>query len=458
MPPSLRRCAVGTAVLLVALSGPLVAPSRASDLSEALHAIHKKAHGDKSSAEPPSREQIAQTWDAFLTAVVKRAGSDSREGELRSELLGVLIEERYELISLLTDFTIDAPALLASLFESSWQQLVPLLDRVAADLPPDAASRYRSFVEGGDMLRAAERLGVARDLASSPESLRKLARILVGDGGPDPLSYDTEVDPDLREIFGFGPPLPAPAPSPLLGAPGDAPSGAQLLLPRAPLAWLGGLAAGVGDWLVPAASAAPAPEKSALVKRLNTWVPSKTSELREYVPLVREMLSMTADEAMARAKAGSEHAQVYRNLVLATAWQESCWRQFVMRQGEVLPLTSSAGSFGLMQINAKVWRGIYSLGGILGDIGYNGRAGSEILQHYLNDLALAGGEHLAPGGEDNLARATYAAYNGGPGHLRRYRKPDTSPELQTVDEGFWERYQAVKAGDERSFLRCSNPG
>ena len=34
MPPSLRRCAVGTAVLLVALSGPLVAPSRASDLSE----------------------------------------------------------------------------------------------------------------------------------------------------------------------------------------------------------------------------------------------------------------------------------------------------------------------------------------------------------------------------------------------------------------------------------------
>jgi len=443
-------------VLLASLIGS--AAVRASDLSDLQRAIHKKAHTEKPPAESPTREQIAQNWDAFLTAVVKRAGSDSRESELRSELLGVLLEERYELVSLLADFTIDAPGLLATLFESSWQQLVPLLDRVAAQLPPETASKYRSFVEAGDMLRAAERLGVARDLSSSPESLRKLARILVGDGGRDPLSYDTEVDPDLRDIFGFGPPLPPPAPSPLLGPGTEGPSGARLLFPGGSLAWFGGFAAGLGDWLVPAASAAPTPEKSALVARLNAWVPRKPSELREYVPLVRDMLSMTADEAMTRARAGSEHAQVYRNLVLATAWQESCWRQFVLRQGEILPLTNSSGSFGLMQINAKVWRGIYSLGGILGDIGYNGRAGSEILQHYMNDLALRGGEHLAPGGEDNLARATYAAYNGGPGHLRRYRKPDTSPDLQTVDEGFWERYQAVKAGDERSFLRCSNPG
>jgi soluble lytic murein transglycosylase-like protein len=449
MTPTAHRIAAG--VFALALSLALAGPVPAADLSDALqHALHKK---QKDRAEPPSRDQIAQTWDAFLTSVVKRAGSDTKESKLRSELLDVLLNERYELVSLLTDVTIDAPDLLASLFESSWQRLVPLLDRVAAELPPAAAAKYRSFVEAGDMLRAAERLGVARDLSGSPESLRKLARILVGDGGRDPLSYDTEVDPELRAIFGFGPPLEPPAPSPLLGPPAEPPSGAHWL------EWLGGVAAGAADWLVGTAWAAPAPsEKNALVARLNAWVPSKKSELREYVPMVREMLTLTADESIARGHLAAEHAQVYRNLVLATAWQESCWRQFVVRKGEILPLTNSSGSFGLMQINAKVWRGIYSLGGILGDIGYNGRAGSEILQHYLRDHALASGEHLAPGGEDNLARATYAAYNGGPGHLRRYRKPDTSPELQSVDEGFWERYQAVKARDERSFLRCSNPG
>ena len=49
-------------------------------------------------------------------------------------------------------------------------------------------------------------------------------------------------------------------------------------------------------------------------------------------------------------------------------------------------------------------------------------AGSEILIHYLRDYAIAKGEHTATGEIDNLARATYAVYNGGPGHLRRYRK------------------------------------
>jgi len=456
----IRRGLRLASLLLFCAPLALSSPASAVDLGNALHhAIHKRVQQkDGSGATSPSREEIAQTWDAFLTSVVKRAGGDAKESQLRNELLDVLLSERYELVGLLTDFTIDAPELLASLFESSWTQLVPLLDQVAEGLPPAAASKYRSFVEAGDMLRAAERLGVSKDLAGSPESLRKLARILVGDEGRDPLTYDDEVDPELREIFGFGPPLAPPAPSPLLDPASEGPSGAWLAPPSA-MDWLARLAEGAGDWIVGTAWAAPAPaDRNALAQRLNAWIPSKKSELREYVPLVRDLLTLTADEAIARTHLGAEHADVYRNLVLATAWQESCWRQFFLRQGEVLPVTNSSGSFGLMQINAKVWRGIYSIAGIIGDIGYNGRAGSEILEHYLSDHAVRSGEHLAPGGEDNLARATYAAYNGGPGHLRRYRKPDTSLELQTVDEGFWERYQAVKAGDERSFLRCSNPG
>jgi hypothetical protein len=75
---------------------------------------------------------------------------------------------------------------------------------------------------------------------------------------------------------------------------------------------------------------------------------------------------------------------------------------------------------------------------------YNGRAGCEILLHYLRDYALAKKEHLQTGGSDNLARATYAVYNGGPGHLARYRTPDTKPYLKKIDALWWSKYTAVR--------------
>ena len=53
-----------------------------------------------------------------------------------------------------------------------------------------------------------------------------------------------------------------------------------------------------------------------------------------------------------------------------------------------------------------------------------------------------------------LARATYAAYNGGPGHLSRYRKPKTSPHLQTIDREFWRKYEALRAGDKAPMFSC----
>jgi hypothetical protein len=87
-----------------------------------------------------------------------------------------------------------------------------------------------------------------------------------------------------------------------------------------------------------------------------------------------------------------------------------------------------------------------------------GRAGAEILYHYLRKHALRAKEQMAPGGEDNLARATWAAYNGGPGHLRRYRKAETSPHLKAVDTEFWQKFQAVERDDESAFFSCAVKG
>ena len=445
-----RRCA-GLAVAAVLAFTLIPAASRGADLSALIkqRIEEERGRGKGNDTPRPSREDVARHWDAFLTVVIKRAGSDAPVGEVRDQLLAVLIDERHHVVEMLTDASIDGPELMSTMFETSWTQLSPLLHQIAADLHPDTARRYQQFVEAGELMRAAERLGVARELAGSPDSLRKLAQILLGEDVEDPLRYDLAVDPELRKIFGFGEPLEPPATSPLLG-PADQNPGAHLPGTTAPLARL-------LDWFVPRAwASAPPIERPALVARLNTWIPGQRQEVREYVPLVHDLLRLTADEAVGRdvESGDAAAASVYPDLLIATAWQESCWRQFVRRDDGVQPLVGPAGSVGLMQINGKVWRGIYDPAGLEGDIGYNGRAGAEILHHYLRDFAVAREEHLEPGGVHNLARATYAAYNGGPGHLARYRKDKTSAHLQVVDREFWRKYRAVQEGDADAMLTC----
>jgi soluble lytic murein transglycosylase-like protein len=105
-----------------------------------------------------------------------------------------------------------------------------------------------------------------------------------------------------------------------------------------------------------------------------------------------------------------------------------------------------------MQVNRNVWRGLYDIKGLTADIEYNVRAGGEILHYYLTRYAIRKEEDKQPGG--HLACATYAAYNGGPGHLTRYRSPKPNPALKKVDDLFLEKYRAVSSGQELDVLRC----
>lgn len=105
-----------------------------------------------------------------------------------------------------------------------------------------------------------------------------------------------------------------------------------------------------------------------------------------------------------------------------------------------------------MQVNRNTWRNLYDLKKLGADIEYNGNAGGEILQYYLSRYALRKNEDKQPGG--HLARATYSAYNGGPGHLTRYRAAKQHPELKKVDEAFWEKFQTVSSGRELDVERC----
>ncbi len=141
-------------------------------------------------------------------------------------------------------------------------------------------------------------------------------------------------------------------------------------------------------------------------------------------------------------------------MVKSTAWQESCWRQFVIRHDRIRWLESVSGDIGLMQINKYVWRGFYGLPRLKWDIVYNVSAGEEILmrmmRHATNKGATQSSGHLA-----DLARSAYSAYNGGPGAWNRWRRHDAPDDVRHIDEAFWEKYQALEQGQSFDILQCA---
>lgn len=86
----------------------------------------------------------------------------------------------------------------------------------------------------------------------------------------------------------------------------------------------------------------------------------------------------------------------------------------------------------------------YDVDRLANDVAYNVSAGADILDYYFVDYALRREEQRQPGGMSNLVRATYAAYNGGPGHLTRYRLEETSGRLRAIDRDFWHHYETMR--------------
>ena len=163
----------------------------------------------------------------------------------------------------------------------------------------------------------------------------------------------------------------------------------------------------------------------------------------------RAMLIEVSDKTASKTKISDEQKPLYRQIVFTAAWQESCWRQWIKKG---TPVASTTGDVGLMQVNRNTWRSLYDLKGLNGDIQYNGNAGAEILSYYLIKHAIRKNEDKQP--EGNLARATYSAYNGGPGALGRYRGVRQSPTWKKVDDAFWEKFKAVSAGNEMAVKTC----
>jgi hypothetical protein len=368
-------------------------------------------------------------WDSFLTNVVKTLGEDFQPA-LRDQLGDFFLDGRHRLVDALRTGTADP---VPQLFTESWNRLSPLLKKALPGMTPQTADRYTSFIRAMDAASSVSGLGQAFGLFRiTPDALSGAARIL-GAGGTDPLAYDLDVDSTLRSLLGFTNALPAFQPSPRLEQSHLAP-------------WRDKASASLRPLGVRAAHAAEVD-----IDRLNQWVP-ETDEVTTYLTQVRQLLNETSDRVLANSNLAPQHRQLYRQIVFATGWQESCWRQYVKKGEKLAPLASATGDVGLMQVNRITWRSLYDIKGLNGNISYNGNAGAEILHHYLTRHAILKKEDAQKNG--HLARATYSAYNAGPGGLARYRGVRQSPTWKKVDEAFWTKFQTVALGKELAVKDC----
>ncbi|HZP42349.1 MAG TPA: lytic transglycosylase domain-containing protein [Candidatus Binatia bacterium] len=365
-------------------------------------------------------------WDAFLVFAIKDVGLATDDPEIHDELLDLLLGSRHQLVAIVAAGPQPGVDPVRRLFVDTWDRFRTIIRRAAAaERGEDRALRYVTFIAAGDALALLDATGPDLGIDISADGLRRLARLLEPEYPGDPTAYSEAPDPALRELFRFHEPA-EPPPAPAL-----------------PDAWW---------WPAPRAAHADvlaAEEWGALVRRLDRWVPTD-DELAAYRDAVAKLLSAVATGAARANGIDDRFAVLYAHLVPTVAWQESCWRQFVRNGDDVTFLLSKTGDIGIMQVNRRVWRGFFDVDKLRWDIAYNAGAGAEILAQLLARYgAREANERL-----ENAARATYSAYNGGPGAYRRYRQTKVPRVQRAIDRAFWDKYRRMAAGEALDFVLC----
>jgi hypothetical protein len=367
-------------------------------------------------AELEAFDQALQPWDAFLVYSIKQVALDSADGGLRERLFTLLLDSRYQLAAILSGEARAVGDPVRALFIDAWNELrAILLDGQRAGLPHTSLLRYAAFIEAGDALLALDRAAPGLGVRVSADGLRQLARTLRPGEAGDPLAYAWAVDPELLRLFEV-PDIPDAAPAPRRS-------------------WL--------DFFI---TPAHAQERS-----LDAWVP-KRDELGAYGASIGGLLKKTTATELQRTSLAAPYDGIYRSLVPSTALIESCWRQYVLREGKAHYLRSSADSVGIMQINQRVWRGFYDVKRLRWDTAYNTRAGAQILMRYLKNYAIPYAERS--GDIDHVPRAAYAVYNAGPRAVGRFNKAEPHPREQRVDERLWTLYRGFSSGGQADLRTC----
>jgi hypothetical protein len=385
-----------------------------------------------------------ETWDSFLVyQIASLIGQPLTETE-QADLLETLLDTRQGFIRSLIENTL-GNNLIREQFVWTWKRLATTLRSHLVTQPSTSLLKYLSFFTASDALVALDKLGPALDIDISRDGLVRLAQLLSDKQAEPLLDYTYGVDPGLRNLIGFGPPLDNAGPAFDLQEIDFPDDQTQKTAQNHYLSsWR--------NFLMPMAFAAEA--QPADLGDLKQWIPS-TKNIQPYLLQVKQVLEQAAQDTLAQKPVEDKYQDFYRLLVLSTAWQESCWRQFITTQGKLRYLLSyNQSSIGLMQINERVWRGLYQLESLRWNIQYNARAGSEILNYYLCKYALKKMDPANPLDLDTLGRVVYAMYNGGPGEFRKFLKRKETNSFYDSDKLFWGKYTMAKEGQFDKISVC----
>ena len=377
-----------------------------------------------------------ESWDNYLVGVCKSVGKAKLNRGQQDRLLTALLDNRYAMAANRGQKKLD-PARVRSQIEATWQEIKPVVAQVTARSGEAKAGSLTKIMAAGDTLTGALNQDPTLAAKIKPRGLDQ-----VFGPGPKAKKQSSASDDFLRDALGLGP----DAKEDDWGF-GDEPPEVE-------------------KWPVPSISEKPVkgrkkppkttkpPVSGAPVKR-SEWVPDLRSP-KAYVTKVRALMAQTADQVLKKGGPATKYRDLFREIVAATAWQESCWIHYVRKKDGRIAILGSYDkkSAGIMQINFQVWKGIYNTDLLRKSIRYNAKAGCEILKLYMERYALRKMDKKNPPPPDLLARSIYSMYNGGPSQFTGFFRRLNNHKLWKSEKLWNQKFERVKAGQWDKIKGC----
>jgi len=379
--------------------------------------------------------ELWETWDSLLVYLISFLAEKELSDDEQQQLIDLLLDTRYQFVAKIND-----PAagndFVRDQFIEGWQLLSGIFRNHLLDSPSGSRLGYLSFFTAADALMVLDELGPAFGVEISRNGLVRLAKMVGGESVE--LDYTPDVNQTLQRLFDAHPGENEPPEAPSVPPQGSDPTSFYDVLNR------------LEHFLFPVAYAAASPSFS----EIKSWQPPNSNDA-DYFSRVGNVLEVASTALAIRRQLPKAVVQFYRSMIPAVAWQESCFRQFIVKDGKLTYLLSyNQSSVGIMQVNERVWRGVYDIQRLRWDIKYNASAGCEIVDLYLQKYAMKTYGNKIPGKPDNLAQMVYALYNGGPSQHKKFLERKKSGKLYDSDLLFAEKFEAVKNRSWQDAVMC----
>ncbi|VAX20385.1 hypothetical protein MNBD_NITROSPINAE02-1021 [hydrothermal vent metagenome] len=391
-----------------------------------------------------------EAWDSLLVLLISALSEDILSAAERQTLLDVLLESRYAFIEGTENNTIERD-FVREQFVVVWKEIAPIFKKHLKSGKLSADLKYLAFFTASDALAVLDRIGPMLGIEVSRAGLLQLSKLIDRDS-LHPLLYSIGENVELKKTLGLEKDEAAPAET------GDD----MEMETIEPLSWMFSPFAVTSAWAK--SKKTRKSKRSRKAKRLKRpkitmakirqWVVTRKN-FNSYLRRMIAELRIAQNRTLARGRLKEKYHPLYRKIILPTAWQESCFRQFKVRRGKIKYIRSyNRTSVGVMQIHERVWRGMYDIFYLRWDVQYNIKAGTEILELYLRRYALKRIKPDNPLSDEVIARTVYAMYNGGPKQFYRFLKRHRTGKYYKSDKLFWQKYKLVENGSWNRVQAC----